>query len=344
MSCFCQAHKYTFTFIPHAFIISKISRTFARMFQRLQTKWKVNGTQLFFVLCVFALGGSLTAWLGKIIMNWLAVDRGWLWTLAYIVVVTLIWPVNVLLVSIPFGQFPFFVRYLKRIGARMRIVKESAGYRIEDREGNNKQNVDHVNTPVNIAIFASGTGTNAKNIIEYFGTNLSPSENQVAVVKLVVCNKPDAGVLKIAKENGVPALLIDKEKFFRGTAYVEELKAAGIHFIVLAGFLWKIPQKLIDAYRNKIINIHPALLPKYGGRGMYGSSVHEAVINAGEKESGITIHYVDEHYDNGDIIFQARVNIADHETPESLAEKIHSLEYGHYPRIIEQFVRQPNGR
>ena len=322
------------------------------MFKRLQTKWKVNGIQLFLVLCVFALGGSATGWLGKVVMNWLSVNQGWLWTLLYIIVVTLIWPIAVLLVSIPFGQFTFFAGYLARIGRRMKLVKNSdtelhnaalamSDPRIVTRESEIRNQPVPGTTPVNIAIFASGTGSNASKIIEHFN---SKQEKPIAAVKLIVCNKPEAGVLEVARRNGVPGLLIEKGKFFGGSAYVDELRAAKIDFIVLAGFLWKIPQNLIDHYRNKIVNIHPALLPKYGGKGMYGSRVHEAVIHAGERESGITIHYVDEQYDNGDIIFQERVAIAPNETPESLASKIHQLEYTHYPMIIEQLILQPNGR
>lgn len=317
------------------FTISNFSCTFARMFEKLQTKWKVNGTQLFLVLCVFALGGTATGWIGKTIMNWLSIDRGWVWTLVYIVVITVIWPITVLLVSVPFGQFSFFTRYLARIGRRMKIIKnkESKIQNTQLRTHNSQL------TPVNIAVFASGTGSNASKIIEYF-----EQDKRIAIVKLIVCNKPGAGVVEVARKNEVPTLLIEKEKFFRGNAYVDELKAAKIDFIVLAGFLWKIPQDLINHYRNKIVNIHPALLPKFGGKGMYGSRVHEAVINSGEQESGITIHYVDEHYDNGDIIFQERVPIADNETPESLAMKIHLLEHTHYPMIIEQLLLQPIGR
>jgi phosphoribosylglycinamide formyltransferase-1 len=163
-------------------------------------------------------------------------------------------------------------------------------------------------------------------------------------IALIACNKPGAGVIGIGSKENIPSLLIEKEKFFRGNAYLDELRAAGIDFIVLAGFLWKIPQPLIDAYRNRIINIHPALLPKYGGKGMYGSKVHEAVIDSGDKESGITIHYVDEQYDNGDIIFQAKVDVVDSETPDSLAQKIHVLEHTNYPRVIEELILQPNGR
>lgn len=182
----------------------------------------------------------------------------------------------------------------------------------------------------NIAIFASGTGTNAEKIIEYFAAD----EGSGISVALIVSNKPDAGVLKIAATHRIPTLIIEKEKFFRGNAYVDELKAAGIDFIVLAGFLWKIPDGLISAYPKKIINIHPALLPKYGGRGMYGHFVHDAVIAAGEKESGITIHYVDEHYDNGDIIFQAKCAVEESDTPETLAKKIQALEHRHFPVVV----------
>jgi len=153
---------------------------------------------------------------------------------------------------------------------------------------------------------------------------------------LVVSNKPDAGVLKIAEANNIPALIIEKEKFFRGNAYVDELKAAGIDFIVLAGFLWKLPSSLIKAYPKKIINIHPALLPKYGGKGMYGHFVHEAVIAAREKESGITVHYVDDHYDNGDIIFQAKCEVEETDTPETLAKKIQALEHRYFPVVVAE--------
>ena len=184
----------------------------------------------------------------------------------------------------------------------------------------------------NIAIFASGTGTNAANIIQYF------SEKQTAVVGLIVSNNPQAGVLKIAESNNIPALTIEKERFFRGDAYVPELKNAGIDFIVLAGFLWKIPSQIISAYRDHIINIHPALLPKFGGKGMYGSFVHEAVLSAKEKESGITIHFVDEFYDNGKTIFQITCPVHEDDTSETLAKRIHELEYAHFPKVIEDLI------
>ncbi len=183
-----------------------------------------------------------------------------------------------------------------------------------------------------IALFASGAGSNAQKIIEYF-----KGHNQIKVA-LIVCNKPDAGVISIAKGAEIPVLLVEKEKFFRGNAYTDELKERGIGFIVLAGFLWKIPDNLNKAFPGKIINIHPALLPNYGGKGMYGSKVHEAVIANKEKESGITIHYVDEQYDHGDIIFQARVPVETSDSPQMLAQKIHRLEHAFYPKIVEETV------
>jgi phosphoribosylglycinamide formyltransferase 1 len=183
-----------------------------------------------------------------------------------------------------------------------------------------------------IAIFASGTGSNAEKIIMHF------TGHPKIKVQLVVSNKPDAGVLTVARNHNIPSLIIEKEKFFRGDHYVQELRKWKIDFIVLAGFLWKVPAGLIAAYRGRIINIHPALLPAYGGKGMYGQIVHQAVIAAGEKESGITIHYVDEHYDHGDVIFQARCELAPNETPDTLAAKIHQLEHTHYPAVIEELA------
>ncbi|MES2430179.1 MAG: phosphoribosylglycinamide formyltransferase [Bacteroidota bacterium] len=184
---------------------------------------------------------------------------------------------------------------------------------------------------INVAIFASGAGSNAQKIILS-----NPSYN----IALIVCNKPEAGVLKIAAEHHIPTLLIEKERFFKEDTYLEILKGHKIDFIVLAGFLWKIPAKLIGAYPNKIINIHPALLPNYGGKGMYGSRVHEAVIAAKEKESGISIHYVDELYDHGNIIFQAKCEICEDDTADTLAQKIHALEHQHFPETIEQAIQQ----
>jgi phosphoribosylglycinamide formyltransferase-1 len=161
-------------------------------------------------------------------------------------------------------------------------------------------------------------------------------------VALIVCNKPGAGVLRIAEKASIPTLLIEKERFYNGDHYVPELQKHRIDFLVLAGFLWKIPSALIQAYPKKIINIHPALLPKYGGKGMYGHKVHETVMAAKEKESGISIHFVDEIYDHGEIIFQAACPVEDHDTAETLAQKIHALEHVHYPAVIAETIKKQN--
>jgi phosphoribosylglycinamide formyltransferase 1 len=186
----------------------------------------------------------------------------------------------------------------------------------------------------NIAVFASGAGTNAANIIQYF------KHKQSANVALIVSNNPGAGVLNIAAKNNIRSLIIDKEKFFKGDGYLPELKNLEIDFIVLAGFLWKIPSAVINAYPNKIINIHPALLPKYGGKGMYGNFVHEAVLSAREKQSGITIHLVDEFYDNGKPVFQIACPVYEDDTTESLAKRIHELEYKYFPKVIEELIER----
>lgn len=183
-----------------------------------------------------------------------------------------------------------------------------------------------------IAIFASGTGSNAQKILAHFKT--SPNIQ----VALIVSNKPNAGVLNFAKEFDTPSLIIDRERFLKGDGYVPELQAAKIDWIILAGFLWKIPVSLLNQWEKRIINIHPALLPNYGGKGMYGEAVHQAVLAAKEKESGITIHYVDEQYDHGATIFQATCPVLPTDNAASLAEKIHALEHLHYSLIIEKEI------
>lgn len=183
-----------------------------------------------------------------------------------------------------------------------------------------------------LAIFASGNGTNAQRIIEYF------SGHPTITVKLVLSNKPDAGVVDRAKNLGVETMVFNRLSFYETWMVPEKLTSCRIDFIILAGFLWLIPKNILTAYPGRIINIHPALLPKYGGKGMFGNSVHEAVIAAGDPESGITIHHVDENYDEGRIIFQAKCTITEKDTPESLAVKVHQLEYRHFPEVIEQTV------
>lgn len=183
-----------------------------------------------------------------------------------------------------------------------------------------------------IAIFASGSGTNAENIIRHFNPNLNVK------VSKIYTNNAEAGVIVRAKRLNVPVLVFNKDEFKQSTEIIDDLKAENIDFIVLAGFLWLIPENITSNFTNKIINIHPALLPKYGGKGMYGHFVHEKVIEMGEKESGITIHYVNEKYDEGDIVFQAKCTITKDDTPDSLAKKIHLLEYEHFPKEIEKLL------
>jgi phosphoribosylglycinamide formyltransferase-1 len=190
-------------------------------------------------------------------------------------------------------------------------------------------------SPQPIAIFASGAGSNAAKIIA-FSQQMPDCPFRVAVV---VCNKKGAGVATIAAANGIPVLWIEKERFFSGDAYLPELAEFGVDWIVLAGFLWKIPAALIAAYPQKIINIHPALLPNFGGKGMYGHFVHEAVIAAQATESGITIHFVDEQYDHGATIFQATCPVTPNDTPDSLAAKVHALEHLHFPRVVAEVVK-----
>ena len=182
-----------------------------------------------------------------------------------------------------------------------------------------------------LSIFVSGNGTNLQRIAEYFANN-----PDVEIVN-VVCNNPKAYAIERAKNLGIPVRMITKQEF-NSLEFTREMADLKLDLIVLAGFLWKIPSSLIQAYPKKIINIHPALLPKYGGKGFYGEHVHEAVVAAKEQFSGITIHYVDEIYDNGEIILQAYVPLHENETPDSLAAKIHLLEQAYYPVTIDQIL------
>ena len=182
-----------------------------------------------------------------------------------------------------------------------------------------------------LIIFASGRGSNAQAIIDYF------KKNGLAKVSLIVTNKADAGVLDIAAAEGIPSVIIKKADMESG-AFIGQLQSYHPALLVLAGFLLKIPQGLVQAFPQKIINIHPALLPKYGGKGMYGHHVHEAVLKNAERESGITIHYVDEVYDNGHKILQAYCPVLKHDDADMLASKIHRLEHFFYPRTIEYLL------
>lgn len=181
-----------------------------------------------------------------------------------------------------------------------------------------------------IAIFASGNGSNAERISDYF------KNRDDVEISLILTNNAQAGVLNRAEDIGVESFVFNRKDFVEDAAVDRILEEYKIDFIILAGFLWLIPDFLIHKYPNKIINIHPALLPKYGGKGMYGMNVHRAIIEAKEKQSGISIHYVNNKYDEGQIIFQIFVDILTTDTPESLAAKIHILEHEHFPRVIEE--------
>ncbi|MEN8157979.1 MAG: phosphoribosylglycinamide formyltransferase [Bacteroidota bacterium] len=185
-----------------------------------------------------------------------------------------------------------------------------------------------------IAIFASGSGTNAENMVRYFRTRPG------ARVELVLTNRPGAGVISRAESVDVETVVFNREQFY-GTDEIEVLlRERAIDFIVLAGFLWLVPSRLLETYHGRMVNIHPALLPKYGGKGMFGDHVHRAVIASGDTESGITIHYVNKAYDQGDIIFQATCAVEPDDTPDSLASRIHALEYKHFPKVVEKLLDQ----
>lgn len=184
----------------------------------------------------------------------------------------------------------------------------------------------------NIAIFASGSGSNAENIIRSF------QKSDTIQVSLVLSNKSDAYVLERSRRLGVPCNVFTKEDWIAGDEILAVLQEYRIDLIVLAGFLVRVPDLLLHAYPDKIINIHPALLPKFGGKGMYGDRVHQAVVAAGEQESGITIHYINERYDEGNTIFQATCPVLPDDTAEDVAKKVHALEYEHFPLIIEKLI------
>jgi formyltetrahydrofolate-dependent phosphoribosylglycinamide formyltransferase len=298
---------------------------------QLQAKWGVGPVQFWLIITTFALGGSLSGRLCSKILNLVFLDKNWAFWLVYPPILTILWPFSVIFVSFFTGQFSFLKGYLGRVGSRLfgggAIAAPSTAS----------------TAPIHIAIFASGAGSNARKIIEHFEKRVAGSAkglgSKVAAIKvsLIVCNVPGAGVIDIAKEKGIPSLMINKAEF-AATGYVESLQNAEIQFIVLAGFLWKVPEVLVRAYPKAIINIHPALLPKYGGKGMYGARVHEAVIAAGEKQSGITIHWVNEHYDEGAIIYQATCEVNPSDTPDTLANKIHALEHAYFAPTIEKLL------
>jgi phosphoribosylglycinamide formyltransferase-1 len=189
-----------------------------------------------------------------------------------------------------------------------------------------------------IVIFASGSGTNTQNLIQYF------QHQEVAEVVLVLSNKKDAKVLERSKKLNIKALYFDKESLFASDGILKLLREAQTDLIILAGFLLKFPEIILKEYPNKVINLHPALLPKYGGKGMYGHHVHEAVVSNKEEETGITIHYVNENYDEGAIIFQKSVKLLKKDTPETVAKKIHELEYKYFPKVVEELLIKNSGQ
>jgi phosphoribosylglycinamide formyltransferase 1 len=181
---------------------------------------------------------------------------------------------------------------------------------------------------MNVAIFASGSGSNAENIYHYF------AGHPEVRIGLILTNKSDAGVVERAQRLGIPYRVFDRAAFNEGEV-VQLLQKEKIDWVVLAGFLWRIPVHLVQAFEGKMVNIHPALLPKFGGSGMYGDRVHQAVVAAGETQTGITIHWVNEDYDEGKIIFQAQCPVSPSDTYRQVAEKVHALEYEHFPKVLE---------
>lgn len=183
-----------------------------------------------------------------------------------------------------------------------------------------------------IVIFASGNGTNAERIVEYF------SENPNIEVSKILSNRTTAFVLERAKNLGIPASTFSRADFYHSDKVLKQIEDADL--VVLAGFLWLIPQNILKKFPNRIINIHPALLPKYGGKGMFGAHVHKAVVAAKERESGITIHLVNEHYDEGEVLFQAKCQVQSSDNPDDVAKKIHTLEYLHFPKIVNSYIQK----
>ncbi|HQF57228.1 MAG TPA: phosphoribosylglycinamide formyltransferase [Candidatus Magasanikbacteria bacterium] len=196
----------------------------------------------------------------------------------------------------------------------------------------NQKNTKKIKNLKNISIWASGNGSNAENIIKYF------NNHKKIRIDHVICNNSKAGVIECAQRLNIDCFVFSKKDFSEGNAVLNKIIERKTNYIILSGFLQMVPTNIINKFPNAIINIHPALLPDFGGKGMYGNHVHEAVINAKKNESGITIHLVDEIYDHGKIIFQKKCKINKNETPESLAKKIHKLEYKYFPKVIENFI------
>jgi formyltetrahydrofolate-dependent phosphoribosylglycinamide formyltransferase len=284
------------------------------MFKNLQQKWNVSPRRLWVILAAFGLGGSLCGFLGRKLLAFTGIEKGALYIVCYIIVVTLLWPFCVVLISSLLGEYAFFKNYLANVF--MRLMGKS----------NDKK--------FNIAVFASGAGSNAKQIINYFTEH---SRNKITV-GLLVSNRASAGAIAIAQKYNVPHKVINEQNLEDPTSLIQTLHSNKITHIVLAGFLRKIPIDLLTAYPDKIINIHPALLPKYGGHGMYGQYVHEAVKKNKEKETGISIHLVNEVYDEGKIIFQKTCVVDANDTTEEIAQKVLLLEHTHFAPVIKDWI------
>jgi len=286
---------------------------------KLKQKWGVGNNQLFLILLNFSLTGTSTAWLSRMVTEWLLIKHYSLaWWLIKFVILFAGYQILILFFGFLLGQFHFFWEYEKRILKKLGFLKKT------------KQ-------VLNVAVFASGSGSNFEKILSYFSKH--PSIN----ITLLVCNRSNAGVIQMAKNNNIKVLIIRNEEIDNSDT-LEKLQHEKINYLVLAGFLRKIPVNIIKAFPRRIINIHPALLPKFGGKGMYGSYVHDAVLKAGEKESGITIHFVDEQYDSGDIIFQTTCPISNVDTAESIAKKIQHLEHKYFATEIEKLIKYQNQR
>ncbi len=294
---------------------------FCGMLKKLQQKWGVNSGKMVLILVTFALGGSSCARLADFLLQIFFDEKNIFWWTAYFFLIVILWPICVIIISIPLGQYSFFKSYIFRIWGKM-----------SGKSGKTDQKT------TKIAIFASGKGSNTNNIISYF------KDISSIKIALILTDNSEAGVINVAKNNQIPFHILNKVDRVDYANCIEKLKNNHIDFIVLAGYLKKIPESLILAFPEKIINIHPALLPKYGGKGMYGSKVHESVIAKKETKSGITIHFVDEQYDHGKIIFQQICDVSPMDSAETLAEKIHQLEYTHFPRVIYEVIQKQNQR
>jgi formyltetrahydrofolate-dependent phosphoribosylglycinamide formyltransferase len=277
------------------------------MFNKLKQKWGVNGINLVLIISTFAIGGSSCGFLSRQLLLLTGLEKNLWWYVLYVVLMTITWPVCVLVVSIPLGQYRFFSNYLRRMGRHF--------------QGGKKK--------IRVAVLASGSGSNAQAILGYFQNHASIE------IALILTNKPNAGVRNHAQQFGVPSLVFDRTDFQGSGSILPILQKHGIQWIVLAGFLWKIPDALVDAYPGKIINIHPALLPDFGGKGMYGIHVHRAVLEAKRTASGITIHEVDGQYDHGTPLFQTTCAVTSDDTPESLAARVLALEHRFYAPVLE---------